>query len=257
MPRWRKTWLAVPPRYESVRSDRPAPLERETDHAGTKIAVARTIRIILRPDRSSTIGRASSPTASVPQQVLKEATSSRESDRMIDPVYVAAQNLAVTLQRVQRRIVFAESCTAGLVSATLGRIPGISQWLCGSAVVYRLDTKHRWLGVSQADLIQPGPVSPQVAEAMARGVLERTPEADLAVAVTGHLGPDAPLEQDGLVYLAGLLRERSGLPAIKELRLPTSPENSFSLRESRQRWAAAEVLQLAQHMLSDWENPNA
>lgn len=173
---------------------------------------------------------------------------------MIDPVYAAAQNLAVTLQRAQRRIVFAESCTAGLVSATLGRIPGISQWLCGSAVVYRLDTKHRWLGVSQAELIQPGPVSPQVAEAMARGVLERTPEADLAVAVTGHLGPDAPSAQDGLVYLAGLLREGSGLPVIKELRLPTTPENSLSLRESRQRWAAIEVLHLATSLLSPSES---
>ncbi len=43
--------------------------------------------------------------------------------------------LHTELQRTGHVIVFAESCTAGMIAATLGRIPGISEWLAGSAVV--------------------------------------------------------------------------------------------------------------------------
>ena len=116
---------------------------------------------------------------------------------------------AAALQRCDLRVVFAESCTAGLVSASLAAVPGISAHHCGSAVTYRNDTKARWLGISAAVLEDPGPVSKLVARQMAVGVLERTPEADVSASVTGHLGPDAPAEQDGLVYIALARRNRS------------------------------------------------
>jgi PncC family amidohydrolase len=104
------------------------------------------------------------------------------------------------------KIVLAESCTGGLVSAALTTVPGISANHCGSAVVYQVETKARWLGISPVILEKPGPVSRVVAEAMARAVLEKTPHADLAAAVTGHLGPDAPAKQDGLVFVAVAVR---------------------------------------------------
>jgi len=63
------------------------------------------------------------------------------------------------------------------------------------------------LQVDQQILDDPhiGPVSEQVARQMAWGVLEQTAEADLAISVTGHLGPEAPAGYDGLVY-SGCLR---------------------------------------------------
>ncbi len=114
----------------------------------------------------------------------------------------AAKRLARALKSRNVRVVFAESCTAGLVAATLARVPGISEYLCGSAVTYRNNTKHRWLGVSETSLHKPGPVSTTVARQMARGVLSETPEADFSAAITGHLGPDAPPDLDGLVHVA-------------------------------------------------------
>jgi PncC family amidohydrolase len=101
-----------------------------------------------------------------------------------------------------RRIVFAESCTAGLASATLAGVPGISRWHCGSAVTYREQTKIDWLGVSERDVTELGAVSEPVARQMACGVLQRTPEADVAAAITGHLGPQAPGDLDGVIYVA-------------------------------------------------------
>jgi nicotinamide-nucleotide amidase len=165
---------------------------------------------------------------------------------MDDPVFAAAQNLAIVLRVQRSRIVFAESCTAGLVSATLARIAGVSEWHCGSAVVYRLDTKHRWLGVSEAMLQDPGPVSREVACAMATGVLERTPEANYAASITGHLGPDAPAQQDGLIWIAVAKRESSGsrVLAAVSARLGREIENELTVRETRQRAAAHRVFEV-------------
>ena len=117
--------------------------------------------------------------------------------------------IAELLATRDQRIVFAESCTAGLVASLLARVPGISRHLCGSAVVYRDDTKARWLGVSERLLEEHGAVSEAVTVEMALGALARTPEANLAVAVTGHLGPDAPPEQDGKVFVAAAVRAGS------------------------------------------------
>lgn len=108
-----------------------------------------------------------------------------------------------------RRVVFAESCTAGLVAATLARRPGISEHLCGSAVTYRQATKSNWLGVSAATLERHTAVSEAVTAEMAWGVLANTPEADVAAAVTGHLGPGAPPEQDGLIFVGLAVRDPS------------------------------------------------
>ncbi len=113
-----------------------------------------------------------------------------------------AQQLADRLAEVDRRIVFAESCTAGLASARLASIPGVSQWHCGSAVTYREATKTEWLGVPADDIAEFGVVSARVAVAMATGVLDRTEEASIAAAITGHLGPNAPAELDGTVFIA-------------------------------------------------------
>jgi nicotinamide-nucleotide amidase len=128
-------------------------------------------------------------------------------NQLSDSLYTAHQ-VVTALREQNRKVVFAESCTCGLLAATLGRVPGASQVLCGSAVTYRNATKQHWLQVDSHILQNPdiGPVSEQVARQMAWGVLQKTPEADLAISVTGHLGPDAPAEQDGLVFSGSALR---------------------------------------------------
>jgi len=117
-----------------------------------------------------------------------------------------ASNLYHLLRKHRQRIVFAESCTAGLISASLGRIPGISEWLAGSAVVYQIETKAEWLGVDRGALVNPGPVSMTVSEQMARGVLQMTPQATISASVTGHLGPNAPKKQDGIAWSSVAIR---------------------------------------------------
>lgn len=151
----------------------------------------------------------------------------------------AAERLAVVLERRGLKVVFAESCTGGLVSASLAAIPGISRWLCGSAVTYQESAKVEWLGVSPAELKKHSAVSARVTRAMAAGILSRTPEAELAVAVTGHLGPAAPHELDGTLFIVGLARAGS----LTEPALHQSALHSES-RPERQIEAATAVLDL-------------
>lgn len=160
-----------------------------------------------------------------------------------------AKTVVGLLKQRGLKIVLAESCTGGLVSALLTRIPGVSQFHCGSAVVYQVSTKATWLGISKDVLQKPGPVSRVVASEMVTGVLSITPHADIGAAVTGHLGPDAPKSQDGVVYLA-TARRTSGSqftpPKVTKINLSKEPDDSSTVvsrrRFRRQRSAAGHLL---------------
>lgn len=156
-----------------------------------------------------------------------------------------AAQLVDELAEIGQRIVLAESCTGGLVAAELAKIPGVSDWLCGSAVTYRSVTKTNWLAVDPQLLEAHGAVSSAVTSEMAKGVLERTPEASIAAAVTGHLGPDAPSGLDGVVFTALAVRRDDQLEVLQVIRHRLTSEH----RESRQLEAAKIVLrQLIQHV---------
>lgn len=121
----------------------------------------------------------------------------------------SASRLAQLLQSESLRVVLAESCTVGGVALALGSVPNISENLCGSAVVYRDQEKADWLGVSQVGIRQWSNVCAPVASLMAFNVLQQTPEADYAASITGHLGPHAPPQLDGVIYI-GLAWRDSG-----------------------------------------------
>lgn len=91
-------------------------------------------------------------------------------------------------------IAVAESLTGGLLTAELTRVPGASATVLGGAVVYATELKHTLVGVDAALLAAEGPVHPEVARQLARGVRERLAvggrSADLGVATTGVAGPD-------------------------------------------------------------------
>lgn len=105
------------------------------------------------------------------------------------------------------RIATAESCTGGLVAATLTAIPGSSDVFERGWVTYSNAAKSENLGVPPALIAEKGAVSAEVAEAMARGVLHRA-QADVAVSVTGVAGPGGGSAEKpvGLVYI-GLARK--------------------------------------------------
>jgi nicotinamide-nucleotide amidase len=86
-------------------------------------------------------------------------------------------------------IATAESLTGGLVAAALTSVPGASDVFVGGIVAYALDAKGDALGVPRDVLAACGPVSEEVAVAMAEGA-RRLFGSDLAVATTGAAGPE-------------------------------------------------------------------
>ncbi len=130
------------------------------------------------------------------------------------------RRIAALLKQQNLKVVFAESCTGGLVAGALTQVPGISDHHCGGVVVYRNATKRAYLGIPARLLKDPGPVSEVVAREMAARVLGLTPEADIAASVTGHLGPGAPPELDGVVFIAVALRLRNGKKNERKKRKP-------------------------------------
>ena len=88
----------------------------------------------------------------------------------------------------QFTIATAESCTGGLVAERLTSIPGSSDYFAGGVVSYTNQTKTGLLDVPEKVIEQHGPVSGEVAEAMARGVKARI-GATIGVSITGTAGP--------------------------------------------------------------------
>lgn len=97
----------------------------------------------------------------------------------------------------------AESCTGGLIAASITDIPGASSVFWGGIVSYDNRVKHQVLGVKEETLRDFGAVSSQTAEEMAKGAL-RVLGTAFAVSVTGIAGPGGGSAEKpvGLVYLA-------------------------------------------------------
>lgn len=121
-------------------------------------------------------------------------------------------SLAVDLLSVCRDrgelIATAESCTGGLLAATMTAIPGCSDCFERGFVTYSNASKSEMLGVPYWLIEKHGAVSEDVARAMAGGALTHS-QASLAVAVTGIAGPDGgtPEKPVGLVHFAAGRRD--------------------------------------------------
>lgn len=118
-----------------------------------------------------------------------------------------------------RKLALAESCTGGLLAKRLTDVEGASRFFQGSAVTYSNEAKREILGVSQELLSTVGAVSAEVAEAMARGALDRF-EADVAVATTGIAGPTGGTEQKPVGTLYVHVAARDGRDSAVHIVLP-------------------------------------
>ena len=82
----------------------------------------------------------------------------------------------------------AESCTGGLVSATLTELAGSSEWFERGYITYSNEAKTECLDVPAQLIESHGAVSEPVAKAMADGARINS-GSDVAISITGIAGP--------------------------------------------------------------------
>src|SRR2546421_445964 len=108
-----------------------------------------------------------------------------------DPeLYELAERVGQKLHAAERRLVTAESCTAGWVAKALTDVPGSSHWFECGYVTYSDAAKLRDLGVAARTLAGFGAVSEQSVREMAAGAL-RVSGATVAGAGSGIAGPES------------------------------------------------------------------
>ncbi len=109
------------------------------------------------------------------------------------------------LRSQKQTVAFAESCTGGLLSATLCAVPGVSDIFLGSIISYAYQSKVDLLVVSWNTLNSKGAVSDSVALEMAHGVKSRL-NSSWSLSVTGVAGPTggSPEKPVGLVWFGAV-----------------------------------------------------
>jgi nicotinamide-nucleotide amidase len=118
-----------------------------------------------------------------------------------------------------RPMAVAESCTAGLMAARLTERPGSSAYFAGGVVAYSNQAKVDLLGVAPPLIERYGAVSPEVAEAMTDGALERF-GAQAAVSITGVAGPDGGTVAKPVGYVCWCAKLAGGEALARDVRLP-------------------------------------
>ena len=183
---------------ESAVDEKIAPLYREYKNPQTTILFNRT---------------------EVEIHLTAQAGAEEEADRLLEKVAAKiAETLGIavfalngeTMEEVVggllrergKTLAVAESCTGGLIAERLTEVSGSSGYFVEGVTAYANEAKIRTLNVPRDLIEKHGAVSAEVAEAMAKGMLERA-QTDYALSVTGIAGPTGGTEEKpvGLVFV--------------------------------------------------------
>jgi nicotinamide-nucleotide amidase len=146
-----------------------------------------------------------------------------------------------------RTVAVAESCSGGLLAARLTLRPGSSEWFTGGVVAYSNQAKADLLGVDPALIESHGAVSPEVAEAMADGAIERF-GADVGCSITGVAGPDGGTEEKPVGYVCFCAKTAAGERLARD---PVLPGSRTDVRER----SVVVALHLVRYLLEGREPP--
>lgn len=158
-------------------------------------------------------------TGEVHLRLTAKADTVEEADRQLDPVEAEIrerlgnqvygrdlttleQAVIALLQQGDLTVATAESMTGGELAARLTSVPGSSSVVPGAVVVYQPEIKTLLADVD-ADLVEEkGPVSSEVAAALAEGVRAKL-GTTYGVGITGNAGPTSDVDGKpvGLVYI--------------------------------------------------------
>lgn len=117
------------------------------------------------------------------------------------------EELVEILTKKQYKVTTAESCTGGLVAATIVNVSGASEVFQAGFVTYANEAKEKELGVKSETLQTYGAVSEKTAKEMAIGCAAHA-KAQVGISTTGIAGPGGGTAEKpvGLVYIGCAVR---------------------------------------------------
>lgn len=137
------------------------------------------------------------------------------------------QALGKLLMKHKLTVGAAESCTGGLISATITSVPGSSEYFKGGIVSYDNEVKINVLGVKKETLAEHGAVSEATVLQMVEGV-QKILKTDIAVATTGIAGPGGGSAEKpvGTIWIAVRIKNKT---QTKKLQLGNIRENNMKM----------------------------
>jgi len=107
-----------------------------------------------------------------------------------------------SLKKKKLKISIAESCSGGLISYNLTKLPGSSKYFIMGVVCYSNDSKIKFLKVKKKTLLKYGAVSMETCKQMCENLLKIS-KSNIAVSITGIAGPGGGTVKKpiGLVYI--------------------------------------------------------
>lgn len=167
-------------------------------------------------------------------RITAKAKDETEANKLIEPVVTSIKQILSdniygqdndTLEAVVAKLIIeknmtisaAESCTGGLLAATLVNYAGVSEIFKEGVVTYSNEAKINRLGVKEETLKKYSAVSNQTALEMAEGIA-KTANTNIGLSTTGIAGPGGGTKEKpvGLVYVGICI---NGKTITKELHL--------------------------------------
>lgn len=117
-----------------------------------------------------------------------------------------SERVVKKLKELAMTIAVAESCTGGMLAATLIDVPGVSEVFLEGLVVYHDEAKNSRLGVASKTLEAYGAVSLETAREMVVKLSKQT-GANVSVSITGIAGPGGGTDEKpvGTIYIGILI----------------------------------------------------
>lgn len=154
---------------------------------------------------------------------------------MTQTLYLKTLKLVQQLTKKGMTVSAAESCTGGLICATITNVEGSSKVLKYGFVTYHPDSKAELVGVSKDDINKFGVVSEPIARQMAEGALKHG-HADIAVGVTGNIGNTTNDNKGHIdnVWLACAIQNKNKITTLaKEFNFTDTPGDETGIHSRR------------------------
>ena len=132
------------------------------------------------------------------------------------------------------KILTAESCTGGLLSANITGVPGSSTVFSYGFICYSNESKRKFLNVSDKTISSHGAVSYETVKQMLAGLCKQATSNTLAIAISGVAGPSgSEAKPVGLVFI-GVKISSCNTETISELNFGNIERNKIQQKSAHE-----------------------